>query len=54
MIGIGLQYAYLRLLIDFADYMNVFRNLVGAPRIHWVKPDIHSDWKKDWFTGVCC
>ncbi|KAF8463710.1 hypothetical protein BDZ91DRAFT_796254 [Kalaharituber pfeilii] len=24
-----------------------------APRIHWVKPDIHSDWKKDWFKGVC-
>ncbi|KAF8448179.1 hypothetical protein BGX38DRAFT_603688 [Terfezia claveryi] len=26
---------------------------ICAPRIHWVKPDIHSDWKKDWFMGVC-
>lgn len=33
--------------------LRVFVVITGAPRIHWVKPDIHSDWKKDWFTGVC-
>ncbi|KAI5806413.1 hypothetical protein DFH27DRAFT_608555 [Peziza echinospora] len=22
------------------------------PTINWTKPDIHSDWKKDWFTTV--